>query len=135
MRYLAIDLGSKRTGFAVGDDQTRIASPVEVVQATSDAHRLREIGRLIDQYAPDALVVGMPLNMDGSEGPGVQKAREVADRLTQRFGLPVHLVDERLTSEAANVELSQRGLTHKGKKARRDALAAAVILRNYFESL
>lgn len=134
MRYLAIDFGSKRTGFAVGDDDTQIASPIEVVQAADDEHRLREIGRLIDEYQPDALVVGLPLNMDGSEGPATRKSREMVDRLTQRFGLPVHLVDERLTSEAAEAQLSQTGLTHKGKKARRDALAAAAILRNYFES-
>ena len=135
MRYLAVDLGAKRTGFAVGDDQTRIASPVEVVQATSDDHRLRHVGQMIDQYQPDEIVLGLPLNMDGTEGPAAQNARSFADRLAQRFGLPVRLADERLTSEAADAHLSQTDLTRKGKKSRRDALAAAEILRNYFDSV
>jgi putative pre-16S rRNA nuclease len=131
MRYLAIDLGDKRTGLAVGDDETGIASPVGVINTAGADERLRQLGLAIDEQGPDALVLGVPLNMDGSESPGVTKSRAFAKELTERFGLPVHLVDERLTSAAADEQMAQSGLTRGQKKARRDALAAAAILRNF----
>ncbi len=131
MRYLAIDLGDKRTGIAVGDDVTGIASPIETIQASTPELRLIGFERVIQEQGPDALVLGVPLNMDGSEGPAVTKAKALADELTKRFGLPVHLVDERLTSVAADEQMAQSGLTRGQKKARRDALAAAAILRNF----
>ena len=131
MRYLAIDLGEKRTGLAVGDDVTGIASPLEVIQTASPEVRLQELERAIQEQGPDALVMGVPLNMDGSDSPGVTKARTLARQLTARLGLPVHLVDERLTSVAADEQMARSGLTHGKKKARRDALAAAAILRDF----
>lgn len=134
MRYLAVDLGDKRTGLAVGSDVTGVASPLDVIQTANEEERLRQIGRAIDDQGPDALVVGLPLNMDGSEGPMAKKVRQFADTLEKRFELPIHLVDERLTSEAANAQMSQSGLTHRQKKARRDALAAAAMLRDFLES-
>lgn len=134
MRYLAIDLGGKRTGLAVGSDVTRLASPLEVIAAGNDAQRLDAIAKTIDSQGPDALVLGLPLNMDGSEGPAAKNARAFAAMLGERFGLPVHLVDERLTSDAADAQLAQRGLTHKQKKQRRDALAAAAILRDFWSA-
>ena len=135
MRYLAIDLGEKRTGLAVGDDVTGIASPLEVIQTSSVEVRFKEIQRAIQEQGPDALVLGVPLNMDGSEGPGVTRSRALADELTRRFGLPVHLYDERLTSVAADEQMAQSGLTRGQKKARRDALAAAAILRGFLATL
>lgn len=133
MRYLAIDPGEKRIGLAVGTDVTRDAQPVQVIEAHDQDARLRAIGRAIEDYAPAALVLGLPLNMDGSEGSGAKAARQFADQLAERFGLSVHLVDERLTSEAANQAMSQTGLTRGRKKQLRDALAAAAILRDFFQ--
>ena len=135
MRYLSIDPGDKRIGLAVGDDSTKVATPVSVIFATGESERLGAIGQIIKSHEPDALVVGLPLNMDGSEGPAAKKTRCFADRLARRFGLPVHLVDERLSSYDANLKLERTGLTHKGKKRRRDALAAAAILRRFLESV
>ncbi len=133
MRYLAIDLGEKRTGLAVGDDVTGIASPLDVIQTAGSEERFKQIERAIDDQGPDALVVGVPLNMDGSIGPGAKKSQAFGDELGKRFGLPVHLFDERLTSAAADEQMAQSGLTHGQKKARRDALAAAAILRGFLE--
>lgn len=133
MRYLAIDLGGKRTGLAVGDDVTRIVTPLEVVSAGDDATRLRGIDRAIDQHGPDALLLGLPLNMNGTEGPAAQGVRRFGEALARHTALPVAYHDERLTSDAADAAMSRSGLTHGGKKARRDALAAAVILQDYFE--
>jgi putative Holliday junction resolvase len=129
MRYLAIDLGEKRTGLAVGDDGTGIASPAGVINTAGADERIRQIGLAIEEHGPDALVLGAPFNMDGSDSPGVTRAKAFAAEMTQRFGLPVHLFDERLTSVEADEQMAQSGLTHGQKKARRDALAAAAILR------
>ncbi len=133
MRYLAIDLGAKRTGLAVGDDLMRIATPLEVINTNSPEQRQRSIANAIDKHGPDALIIGIPLNMDDSEGPAAKNARAQAQQLGEQFGLPVHLVDERLTSVEADEHMAQSGLTHKRKKNRRDALAAAAILMRYFE--
>ncbi|MFW6039402.1 MAG: Holliday junction resolvase RuvX [bacterium] len=133
MRYLAIDLGEKRTGLAMGTDVTRQAQPLRVVEAGDETERLGAIEQAIGEYAPDALVLGLPLHMDGSEGPMAKQVRRFADQLGARLGLPVHLVDERLSSEAANSAMSQTGLTRGRKKRVRDAVAAATILRDFLE--
>ena len=134
MRYLALDLGGKRTGVAVGDDRTKIASPLEVIDTSADAERWRRVARLIDEHGPGALVIGLPLNMDDTPGPAAEAARATASQLQQRFGLPVHLVDERLSSAAADERMARTGLTRAGKKARRDALAAAEILQRFLDA-
>ena len=134
MRYLAIDPGDKRTGLAVGSDVTGLASPAGMIQASSEEQRLQGIAKAIEEQGPDALVVGLPVNMDGSEGPAAKRVRQLADVLHERFNLPVHLVDERLTSVAADEAMARTGLTHKQKKQRRDALAAAAILRDFLAS-
>ncbi len=129
--YLSIDLGDKRTGLATGDDETGLVSPVGAIDSTDPASLLKGIRDAIDQYAPDALVMGVPYNMDGSLGERAKKAQALAALLEQSTQLPVHPMDERLTSFAADEQMSQSGLTHKQKKQRRDALAAAAILRDF----
>lgn len=135
MRYLAIDLGDKRTGVAMGDTLTGIVSPHDVITTSSEAERFKRLRDLIEWEGPGALVVGWPLNMDGSVGPNAQKCKAFADKLGEATRLPVHLHDERLSSAAADEQMAMSGLTHKQKKARRDALAAANILRGFFETL
>ena len=134
MRYLAIDLGDKRTGVAIGDDLTGIVTPLDVIETASDHERFIRLRDLIEWEGPGALVVGWPLNMDGSAGPSAEKCKAFADKLSEATRLPAHLHDERLTSAAADEQMAMSGLTHKQKKARRDALAAAEILRGYFAS-
>ena len=135
MRYLAIDLGDKRTGVAIGDALTGIVTPLEVVETSSETERFNRLRGLIEWEGPGALVVGWPLNMDGSVGPSAEKCKAFADKLSEATRLPVHLHDERLSSAAADEQMAMSGLTHKQKKARRDALAAANILRGFFEAL
>lgn len=131
MRYLAIDLGGKRTGLAVGSDVTGLASPAGVIETADANERMRQLAKHVEDQGPGALVVGLPLNMDGSEGPAAKQVRAFAEQLSERFGLPVHLVDERLTSDAADAEMARTGLTYGQKKKRRDALAAATILSEF----
>lgn len=146
MRYLCIDLGDKRTGLAVGDSVMRMASPVDVLEVAitergGDA-LLDALVKAIDaQFSPHTqaeIVIGLPLNMtDGSEGPRAKIVRGFAARLEARLSpkRAVHFHDERLSSAAADAQMSQSGLTHKQKKQRRDALAAAAILADYLNAL
>ena len=135
MRYLSVDLGDKRTGIAIGDALTGIVTPLDVVNTSSEAERFRRLRDLIEWEGPGALVVGWPLNMDGSVGPNAQKCKAFADKLSKATRLPVHLYDERLSSAVADEQMAMSGLTHKQKKARRDAMAAANILRGFLEAM
>lgn len=133
MRYLAIDLGDRRTGLAGGDDETRLVQPLRVLE-TPFGDALREA--LLDAIArdgPDALVIGLPINMDGTEGDRAKRTRTFGDALGTACGLAVHYQDERLTSHAAEAHLDRSGRTHAQKRRLRDALAAAEILRDFLD--
>ncbi|MFG0298915.1 MAG: Holliday junction resolvase RuvX [Phycisphaerales bacterium JB047] len=140
MRIFAIDLGDQRTGLALADRITNIASPAGLVEIPID----REDGRLliteiVKQFHHQAsgpeteIVLGLPLNMDKTEGPRVKIVRNFAVKLACRLDRPIVLVDERRTSIAADARMSQSGLTHKQKKQRRDAIAAAAIAQLYLD--
>ncbi len=141
-RLIGIDLGDKRTGLALGDTVTGIATPTGVLEVSIDE---RGGGALLDAIAsavedlvgngPAELVVGLPLNMDGTEGPRAKLVRAFAGRIGARTGRAVHLCDERRSSMDADERMARSGLTHKQKKARRDAIAAAAILRRYLDGL
>jgi putative Holliday junction resolvase len=136
VRYLAIDLGERRTGLAVGDDATGLAEPYRVVEVKRRHDEvpdllLRAVREAIDDHGAGALVVGLPLNMDDSEGAQAKAARVAGDAIGAAVGLPVHYQDERLTSAEADWAMAQSGMTRKQKKQLRDALAAAAILRDF----
>jgi putative Holliday junction resolvase len=133
MRYLAIDLGEKRTGLALGDDETGLVSPAGMLNQPLGPAMIAALQRTIEQTGPGAVVVGLPLNMDGTEGPKAKAARAFGDALARQTGMPVHYQDERLSSFAAEQRMAQSGRTHKQKKQLRDALAAAEVLRDFLE--
>jgi putative Holliday junction resolvase len=139
-RLIAIDLGDKRTGLALADTITRIASPaglLDIPIAERDGDKLLDaIAHAIDDLvgrAPADLIVGLPINMDGSEGPRAKLVRAYAQRIAERTDRAIHFQDERQSSMHANDRMAQTGLTHKQKKARRDAIAAVVILQRYLD--
>jgi putative Holliday junction resolvase len=131
MRYLAIDLGDRRTGLAAGDDVVRLVQPVEVIQVPRGPALLAALARAVERHGPDALVVGLPLNMDGSEGGAAKSVREFGALLAERTRLPVHYQDERLTSFEADERMARSGRTHREKRELRDALAACAILEGF----
>jgi putative pre-16S rRNA nuclease len=142
MRYLAIDLGDKRTGLALGDDETRLAAPVGCVEVSikhaNGQALLDALADAIDEQIgdgnPGELVMGLPLHMDGNEGQRTRIVRAFAARLEAATGRVIHLHDERLTSIDADWAMAESGFTHGQKKARRDALAAAAILRSFLST-
>ncbi len=135
MRYLAIDLGDKRTGIAVGDDETGLASPVATLPVAAGPALLQALLGEIARHAPDALVLGLPLSMDGSEGSRAKLTRAFGVELEAATEQPLFYQDERLTSYAADKRLAGSGRTHKQKKKARDALAAVEILEDFLRGL
>lgn len=130
-RLLAIDLGGRRTGLALGDDASGVCSPLPALRAPPGPERWTQLSRVVEREAPDALVLGLPLHMDGSAGKAARRCRAFAQEAAERYRLPVHLVDERRSSLEADEAMARSGLTHAQKKARRDGLAAVVLLRRY----
>ncbi len=131
MHYLAIDLGDRRTGLAVADDETGLVSPAGVLEIPRGPRLLEAIIAEIGRHAPAAIVVGLPLNMDGTEGERSVIARAFGRQLEDRAALPVHYQDERLTSYAADQVMARSGRTHRQKKQLRNALAAVEVLRDF----
>jgi putative Holliday junction resolvase len=142
MLFLCIDLGDKRTGLAAGDDGTRVVTPLTVLevaiaerggQALLDAIAREALATLGPQRDAGELVVGLPLNMDDTEGPRAKIVRAFAARIAEATGRTIHFQDERLSSSDADWTMARSGLTRGQKKARRDALAAAAILRDFLD--
>ena len=131
MRYLAIDYGTKRTGLAVCDAAEMIASPYGVLYGQKNL--AAQIARIAASENIEAIVVGLPLNMDDSEGPQAKKVRAFARQLESEVRLPVHFQDERLSSFGAEQKLEEIGLSKGKKRERLDALAAAEILQAFLE--
>jgi putative Holliday junction resolvase len=134
MRYLCLDLGDKRTGLATGDDETGVVAPAGGLAAPPGGDLVAAVLRVIEVHDPDAIVLGLPLNMDGTEGPRAGQVRDFGRQLGQRIDRPIHYQDERLTSHAAEQQLAGSGRTHQQKKELRDTLAAAEILRDFLRA-
>ena len=125
---IAFDFGEKRIGIAIGQTVTRTATPLETVPARGTKPDWNAIDRLIDTWKPDALVVGLPLNMDGTDQGITVQARRFANRLHARSGLPVHLADERLSTREAWTRLIESG----SRRDDPDPVAAQIILEGWF---
>ena len=106
---LAFDYGEKHIGVAVGQTLTGTANPLESIRVTRSHPDWAAISRIVNTWQPDALVVGLPLNMDGTEQTLTRRARRFANQLLGRYRLPMHLVDERLTTREARNRLACAG--------------------------
>ncbi len=132
MRFLGIDYGTRRIGLASGDE-LGIASPMPALVEAEEAARRRALAAVIKTRRIDEIVLGHPLNMDGSAGFKAKEIEAFADELRAEFGLPVHLVDERLTSHIAESGMNQKQLREIRAKGIIDSRAAAVILQDYLD--
>jgi putative Holliday junction resolvase len=138
MRTLAIDLGERRVGLAMSDAGGRLATPVEVLFVSSGEQAVGPILELVRREGVERIVVGLPLNMDDTFGPGAWRAVAWGRALSARAGAPVVFVDERLSSFEAEQQLVARKragekLTRRRKKARLDAVAAAGFLQAFLD--
>lgn len=129
--YLGFDYGTRQIGVAVGQAVTGQARELLTLKAQNGVPDWQQIQRLLDEWRPTALVVGLPLNMDGTPSEMSERAERFARRLQGRYGLPVHTHDERLTTYAAKGELMQGGQRDGYCERPVDALAAALLLEGW----
>ena len=130
-RMMGIDYGDARTGIAISDLLCSIASSTTVIHSRRDEKTIAEIQKLIAAYDVGELVVGLPKNMDGTEGPRAELCRAFADQLRQATGLPVAMWDERRTTVEAHNILSAHNYHGQKRKNTVDAVAASLILEGY----
>ena len=124
---LAFDYGIRKIGVAIGNTLTRQARPLEILAPVTREQRFAAIGRLLQEWRPDRVVVGLPYTADGGEQYATSRCRRFANQLHGRYGVAVELVDERGSSVEAQAILG----THEPD----DAVAAAVILQRYLDAL
>lgn len=130
---LAFDLGLKRTGVASGELSIGVANPLTVIRASSTDARMAAIAKLVGEWQPVLLVLGLPLHEDGTEHAMTRVARNFGKKLESKFKLPVFLVDERYTSAVAAIALHDAGIHGKQNLSRVDAVAAQLILQGFFD--
>lgn len=131
-QVIGFDFGTHSIGVAVGQTITGTASPLAALKAKDGQPNWDAVEKLIKEWQPEFLVVGLPLNMDGTEQPLTDLARKFANRLHGRFGIQVVLQDERLTTVAAKETLFDRGGYKQLQKGKVDSAAAQLILEDYF---
>ena len=138
MRIPGLDFGSKTVGVAVSDGLLLTAQGVETIER-KDENKLRKtcarIEELIAEYEVTEIVLGLPKNMDNTEGERVEKTKAFGEMLERRTGLPVHYWDERLTTVAAEQILMESGVRRENRKAVIDKVAAGLILQGYLDCL
>jgi putative Holliday junction resolvase len=131
VKYLAVDYGNKRTGLAVCDRNEIMASPLCVIHEPTRV--VKVIAEVIGEERIEGIVIGLPLNMDDSEGFQAKRVREFGKLLAAKVEVPIFYHDERLSSFAASEKLAAMSLTRARKKKRLDAMAAAEILEGFLE--
>ncbi|MFV0414577.1 MAG: Holliday junction resolvase RuvX [Oscillospiraceae bacterium] len=131
MKIMAVDYGDARTGLAVCDRTETLASPVGIIQEKSMAKAAEKIVYATREFEAGLLVIGLPLNMDGTEGPRAQKSRKLGALLEKIISIPIEYWDERSTTKSAEGLLSETGTYGKKRKEVLDAVAATIILESY----
>jgi putative Holliday junction resolvase len=131
-RGLALDLGTKRVGVAVSDELRITVNPLPPIERRSWKDLLRRVIAIIESYDARGLVIGLPLRLDGAEGPAAGDARALAENFQRSLSIPVYLQDERLTTFAAATQLKTAGRSDQQIESEVDSEAAALILRDFF---
>jgi len=133
-RYLGVDYGLKRIGLAVCDAETSVSMPLATIDNCKSAReQVRAVAEYATRYTADEIVVGLPLNMDDSEGGQAALSRRFGEQVARETGLPVRFHDERLSSRAATELLVAAGVPGRRRKALVDKLAAQAILQSFLE--
>lgn len=133
-QVMAFDFGTRRIGAAIGQSITATAAPIDPIKATDGTPNWQQLDELLAKWQPDTLVVGIPLNMDGSISEMSRRARRFANRIQDRYKLPCYLMDERLSSaEAKSIHFSRGGSDNFASESV-DGIAAQLILESWFAS-
>ena len=133
MRHLCLDIGEKRVGVAVSDPSGRVATPLTVLDAATLASDASALERIADDYEVGALVVGLPVQLSGDEGPQATNVRRQAERLAAAVGLPLVYQDERLSSAEAKRAMRTAGVPERDARGSVDMVAATIVLQAYLD--
>lgn len=133
MIIISVDLGKARTGLAISDKTGFLASPLCMIEEKSPTKVLEKVAQKVEENKAELIVVGLPKNMDGSEGDSAKNAREFAKNLGELTGIKTVMQDERGTTITAHSYLSQRDVKGKKRKAQVDIVAASIILQDYLD--
>ncbi|MBQ9680696.1 MAG: Holliday junction resolvase RuvX [Ruminococcus sp.] len=134
MIAISVDLGHARTGLAVSDKSGFLASSLCVITEYNDEKLIEKIAEKVEETKAEVIVVGLPRNMDGSEGESAHRARAIAEKLSERTGIRHVMQDERGTTITAHAYLNTSNVYGKKRKHKVDAVAASIILQNYLDS-
>ncbi|PAV01578.1 Holliday junction resolvase RuvX [Arsenophonus sp. ENCA] len=130
---IAFDFGTLSIGIAIGQEITATARPLTAIKAKDGKPNWLDIEKIIQEWQPEMAIVGLPLNMDGTEQPISNQARKFANRLHGLFGIQVKLHDERLTTIEARAQLFNQGGYRALNKSKIDSISAVIILESWFE--
>jgi putative Holliday junction resolvase len=133
VRVLGLDIGERRIGTALSDARRRIATPLGVLDAR-DLVEGPALPDLVEEYEIELVVVGLPMSLDGEEGPQAALVRKSGDELARRLRIPVEYQDERLSSAEAQRRMAEAGVSSREMKGKTDMLAAALILQSYLDA-
>ena len=133
-RVLGVDLGSRRIGFAASDPDRIIAPPYKVFECENDGHIRNTIADVFMESGAELLVLGYPLNMDGTRGPAAERAETFRDVLAERLSCGVELWDERLTTKSAHDVMIEAGAKSRKRRGTVDMVAAQMILQHYLDA-
>lgn len=134
MRSLGLDVGDKRIGIALSDPDGLMAVPLTIIAAADDKAAVAEIGRLVEQYKVERMVIGLPRSLSGDIGRQADKVTAFAERLGNAIGVGIQLWDERFSTVAVDKLMAGAGTKRRKRKQHRDALAAAFILQGFLDS-
>ena len=135
MRVLAVDLGSKRIGTAISDALGITARPVETIQRSRTEQDIARLKFLVEDLEAEAVVVGLPLKMDGTAGDAAERTTKFVRRLQSVLDVPVYTQDERLTSYEAEQMMIERGMSRSERRNQSDRVAAMIILQDYLSKI
>lgn len=133
-RWIGVDYGEKRIGIAVSDPDGWLASPHGVLDVAHAEEAVQKVADLCRTLGVAGVVVGLPLNMDGSKGPAAQKAEAFARALSKAAAIPVRLWDERLSSKSAHDLLLQAGMRNEKRRGLVDKIAAQMVLQSFLDA-
>ena len=133
-RKMGVDYGDKRIGIALTDAMCIIASPFEVYKNIGEEDALNHLNKIIKDYDVDEVAIGLPINMDGTEGDRAIKHRQFGEKLKQLSDVKVHFIDERLTSAEAEEILISSGVRREKRKELIDKIAAQIILQTFMNN-
>jgi putative holliday junction resolvase len=133
-RILGLDYGERRLGFALSDSGAVISMPLSVAEVRSRAQAVDAVEKIVRETGAEKLVVGFPVNMNGSQGPAAEHVDAFVGQLSDRLTIPIEKWDERLTTKSAHDVLIEAGTSRRRRKEVVDKLAAQIMLQNYLDA-